>query len=87
MGRRATLRADDHPRAKPYFLEGNQNSLGHYAFLIMPFRVTNTPAVYMDLMNRVFLPYLDQFIVVFIDDILIYFKSDRERSEHLRIIL
>ena len=53
----------------------------------MPFGVTNAPVVFMDLMNRVFSPYLDQFVVVFIDDILIYSKSDREHAKHLRIVL
>ena len=59
----------------------------HYEFLVMPFGVTNAPAVFINLMNRVFSPYLDQFVIVFIDDILIYFKSDREHAEHWRIIL
>jgi len=53
----------------------------------MPFEVTNALAVFMDLMNRVFLPYLDQFVVVFIDDILIYSKSNMRHAEHLRIVL
>ena len=53
----------------------------------MPFGVTNAPAVFMDLMNQVFSLYLDQFVVVFIDDILIYFQSDREHAEYLRILL
>jgi len=54
---------------------------GRYEYLVMPFRVTNALSVFMDLLNQVFLPYLDRFIVVFIDDILIYFKSDREHAE------
>lgn len=53
----------------------------------MPFRLTNAPAVFMDLMNRVFKTYLDQFVVVFIDDILIYFRSSENHDKHLRIIL
>ncbi|KAA3470592.1 DNA/RNA polymerases superfamily protein [Gossypium australe] len=60
---------------------------GHYEFLIMPFILMNAPVVFMDLMNRVFQPYLDQFFIVFIDDILIYSKTESEHNEHLQIVL
>jgi hypothetical protein len=56
---------------------------GHYEFLVMSFRLTNVPAVFMDMMNRVFHDYLDQFTVVFIDDIMIYSKMLEEHGEHL----
>ncbi|GKB71181.1 putative reverse transcriptase domain-containing protein [Tanacetum coccineum] len=60
---------------------------GHYEFQVMLFGLTNAPAVFMDLMNRVCKPYLDKFMIVFIDDILIYSKSKQEHEEHLKLIL
>ena len=53
----------------------------------MPFGLTNVPAVFMDLMHRVFQPYLDQFFMVFMEDILIYYQSEEEHEDHLRVVL
>ncbi|GKA48814.1 putative reverse transcriptase domain-containing protein [Tanacetum coccineum] len=60
---------------------------GHFEFQVMPFGLTNVPAVFMDLMNRVCKPYLDKFVIVFIDDILVYSKDEEEHGKHLKIIL
>ena len=60
---------------------------GHYEFVVMPFWLTNSPLVFMCLMNNVLHKYLDKFVVFFIDDILIYSKTKEEHEEHLKIVL
>ena len=60
---------------------------GHFEFTVMPFGLTYAPTAFMDFMHRVFQLYLDQFVVVFVDDILIYSQSKWEHEYHLRIIL
>jgi hypothetical protein len=60
---------------------------GLYEFTVMSFGLTNAPAYFMDLKNKVFMEYLDRFVVVFIDDILIYSKSESDHEEHLRLVL
>ncbi|KAL9400778.1 hypothetical protein Peur_004627 [Populus x canadensis] len=61
-----------------------RNRYGHFELLVLPFGLTNAPTLFMDLMNQVFQPYLDKFVVVFIDDILVYSKSYEEHEQHLR---
>ena len=60
---------------------------GHYEFLVMLFGLTNAPTAFMDLMNRVCRPYVDQFIVVFIDDIFVYSKDREDYDTHLQVVL
>ena len=60
---------------------------GHYEFIGMPFGLTNAPTIFMCLMNNVMHKYLDKFVVMFIDDILIYSKTEEEHKEHLKIVL
>ena len=59
----------------------------HYEFLVMSFGLTNAPTTFMDLMNRVFQSYVDQFLVVFIDDIEVYSKDAQEHEQHMKIVL
>ena len=64
-----------------------KNRYKHFKFTVMPFGLTNVPVAFMDLMHRVFQPYLDQFVVDFIDNILIYSKAEEEHEDHLSIVL
>ncbi|GJT93278.1 putative reverse transcriptase domain-containing protein [Tanacetum coccineum] len=75
------------PRIDDLFDQDLMACYGHYEFQVMPFGLTNAPSVFMDLMNQVYKPYLDNFVIVFIDDILIYLRSKKEHEEHLKFIL
>ena len=60
---------------------------GLYEYTVMSFGLTNAPAYFMNMMNKVFMEFLDKFVVVFIDDILVYSKNEKEHKEHLRLVL
>ncbi|GJT22588.1 putative reverse transcriptase domain-containing protein [Tanacetum coccineum] len=77
------LRVHEEDISKPAF----RTRYGHFEFTIMPFGLTNSPTVFMDLMNRVCKPYLDKFFIVFIDDILIYSKTKEEHEVHLKLVM
>ena len=77
------LRVGDTDISKAAFRTGH----GHFEFIVMPFGLTNALAAFKDLMYRVFQPYVDQFVVVFMDDILIYSQSEWKHEYHLRIVL
>ncbi|GJZ72380.1 reverse transcriptase domain-containing protein [Tanacetum coccineum] len=77
------LRVQDNDISKTAF----RTRYGNFEFTVMPFGLTNAPAVFIDLMNRVYKPYLDKFVIVFIDDILIYSKTKEDHENHLRLML
>src|SRR6201995_4290567 len=77
------LRINDEDTDKTTFV----TRYGSYKFLVMPFGLTNAPSVFMQLMNSVLAEYIDEFVIVFIDDILIYSNSEAEHTQHVRLLL
>jgi hypothetical protein len=60
---------------------------GHFEFLVMPFRLINTLSMFMDLMNQVFRSFMNKCVIMFIDDIMVYFKSQVNHEQHLKMVL
>ncbi|GJU74244.1 putative reverse transcriptase domain-containing protein [Tanacetum coccineum] len=81
------LLSPDSSTGRGYFKTAFQTRYGHYEFQVMPFCLTNAPAVFMDLINRICKPFLDKFMIVFIEDILIYSKNKKEHEEQLKAVL
>lgn len=69
------------------FKKSFRTRYSYYEFLVMSFGLTNALVAFMDLMNRVYKPFLDKFVIVFINDILVYFKISEDYKEHLKIVL
>ncbi|XP_073129392.1 uncharacterized protein [Henckelia pumila] len=87
LAREVEFRIELMPGTQPVSKAPYRTRYGHYEFLVMPFGVTNAPTVFMDLMNRVFQPFLDQFVIIFIDEILIYSRNFDEHRQHLTTVL